>query len=177
MEIDKFGRVIIDTDQAFDLLYKGKIKSLSEIFFVDDELVRQYNTSKKRNADDIPTLQIVPDEGSIEEFDKEKQNTWFMPEEYYDMDIEGYLVNVCPKENYQRLIEELRLFKKYNMMDLLRYLKYLVDVMRENNVVWGVGRGSSVASYTLFLLGIHKIDSIKYKLDMNEFLKENEHGI
>jgi DNA polymerase III alpha subunit len=57
------------------------------------------------------------------------------------------------------------------MFDLLFYLKYLVDTLRENKVVWGVGRGSSVASYVLYLIGIHKIDSIKYDLDITEFLK------
>jgi DNA polymerase III alpha subunit len=56
-------------------------------------------------------------------------------------------------------------------MDLLKYLKYLVDTMRENKIVWGVGRGSSVASYALYLIGVHKVDSIKYQLDINEFLK------
>jgi DNA polymerase III alpha subunit len=48
---------------------------------------------------------------------------------------------------------------------------YLVDVMRENSVVWGVGRGSSVASYVLYLIGVHKIDSVKYNLDFKEFFK------
>jgi DNA polymerase III alpha subunit len=43
--------------------------------------------------------------------------------------------------------------------------------MHQNNVVWGVGRGSSVASYVLYLLGVHKIDSLKYNLDIHEFLK------
>jgi len=50
-------------------------------------------------------------------------------------------------------------------------LKYLVDTLRKNNVIWGVGRGSSVASYVLFLLGVHKIDSLYYNLDIEEFLK------
>ena len=54
---------------------------------------------------------------------------------------------------------------------LLCYLKYLVDTMREHNIVWGVGRGSSVASYCLYLLGVHKINSIKFELDIKEFLK------
>jgi DNA polymerase III alpha subunit len=54
---------------------------------------------------------------------------------------------------------------------LLFYLKYLVDAMRENKIVWGVGRGSSVASYVLYLIGVHRIDSIKYDLDIKEFLK------
>jgi len=57
------------------------------------------------------------------------------------------------------------------MEDLLRYMIYLVDFMREHTIVWGVGRGSSVASYVLYLIGVHKIDSIQYGLDWREFLR------
>ena len=49
---------------------------------------------------------------------------------------------------------------------------YLVDYMRKNKIVWGVGRGSSVASYVLYLIGVNKIDSIKYKLECQEFLRD-----
>ena len=57
------------------------------------------------------------------------------------------------------------------MFMLLKYLKYLVDTMRNNNIVWGVGRGSSVASFVLFLIGVHKINSLYYDLPIEEFLK------
>ena len=57
------------------------------------------------------------------------------------------------------------------MLDLLNYMIYLVDFMRENKIVWGVGRGSSVASYVLYLIGVHKIDSLYYDLDVAEFLR------
>ena len=87
------------------------------------------------------------------------------------LDIEGFLVNVCPKQNYQRLIDELVEFRSRNMLDLLRWLKYFVDTARKNNIVWGVGRGSSVSSYVLYLIGVHKIDPIKYNLDYKEFLR------
>jgi DNA polymerase III alpha subunit len=43
--------------------------------------------------------------------------------------------------------------------------------MRKENIVWGVGRGSSVASYVLYLIGVHKIDSLYYNLDVEEFLR------
>ena len=99
-------------------------------------------------------------------------NHWNIPKEYADMDIEGFLVSVCPKENYERLIKELDLYQKNNMISVLRAMKYVVDTLRANNVVWGVGRGSSVASYVLYLIGVHKIDSIKYKLPIEEFFKE-----
>lgn len=100
---------------------------------------------------------------------------WFIPNEYQHMDIEEFLVNQCPEENYERLIEEINLFKKHDMVDVLKAMKYIVDTLRENNIVWGVGRGSSVSSYCLYLIGIHKIDSIKYNLPITEFFKgEND---
>jgi DNA polymerase III alpha subunit len=67
--------------------------------------------------------------------------------------------------------EELILYQERNLFDLLRFLKYLIDTLKKNKIVWGVGRGSSVASYVLYLLGVHKINSLYYDLDIKEFLK------
>ena len=53
----------------------------------------------------------------------------------------------------------------------VHYLKYLVDTMTQNQVIWGVGRGSSVASYVLYKLEVHRIDSLHYNLDVTEFLR------
>ena len=44
-------------------------------------------------------------------------------------------------------------------------------MLRENNRVWGVGRGSSVSSFCLFLIGVHKINPMLYDLDYKEFLR------
>jgi DNA polymerase III alpha subunit len=63
------------------------------------------------------------------------------------------------------------MYQERDLFDLLRYLKYLVDVMNDNQVIWGVGRGSSVASYVLYKLGVHRIDSLHYDLDPAEFLR------
>jgi DNA polymerase III alpha subunit len=101
---------------------------------------------------------------------------WMIPEEYKNMDIEEFLVNQCPEENYQRLVEELTLYRQKNLIPVLKAIKYVVDTLRKNEVIWGVGRGSSVASYVLFLLGVHKIDSIKYKLPIEEFFKGEQNG-
>ena len=97
---------------------------------------------------------------------------WFIPYEYKTMDIVDWLYQQCPSlEIRERVVEELRLFAKHDMMPVLKTMKYVVDTLRANNVVWGVGRGSSVASYVLFIIGVHKIDSVKYKLPINEFFK------
>jgi DNA polymerase III alpha subunit len=63
------------------------------------------------------------------------------------------------------------MYQERDLFDLLRFLKYLVDTMTEHQVIWGVGRGSSVASYVLYKLGVHRIDSMFYDLDVGEFLR------
>jgi len=129
-----------------------------------DEILQLENTPEliKYNSLDI----------SVEQFDNTNQSNWLMPEKYKIMDIAQYVLEQCNGEaELQRAGEELLLFQERDMFVLLRYLKYLVDTMRENNIVWGVGRGSSVASFVLFLLGIHRINSLYYDLSIDEFLK------
>ena len=99
-------------------------------------------------------------------------NTWHMPDDYKNLDIINHLFDMCEtQEQRNRVLIELNLFKDRGMIIVLQFLKYLVDVCKEHNIVLGVGRGSSVASYCLFLLGVHRVDSIKYQLDITEFLK------
>jgi DNA polymerase III alpha subunit len=95
-----------------------------------------------------------------------------MPEEYKKLDIAAHVLSLCQSENeLQRCGAELLLYQERGLFDLLRYLKYLVDIMIQNQIIWGVGRGSSVASYVLYLLGVHRINSIYYNLDIAEFLR------
>jgi DNA polymerase III alpha subunit len=109
---------------------------------------------------------------TVEEFDRQNQGQWNMPREYIELDIAKWLLDRCNTDaERQRVGEELLLYLDRDMFPLLQYLKYLVDTMRKYNIVWGVGRGSSVSSYVLYLIGIHKIDSIYYGLDIQEFLR------
>jgi DNA polymerase III alpha subunit len=166
MRLDKFRLPVYSSSDILELLYQGRSDVLNSLLVDDDEDVRLYNLNS-----DSP-LQLYQElDMDLKEFDQSLQQNWLMPEEYKKMDIEGFLVDSCPKEHYQRLIEELQEYQQRNMLDLLRWLKYFVDTCRTNNVVWGVGRGSSVASYVLYLIGVHKIDSIKYNLDWREFLR------
>lgn len=100
-------------------------------------------------------------------------NNWFIPQSYKDLDIEKFCLDLCKTQaETARVARELELYNKHNMIMVLRAVKYVVDTLRKNNIVWGVGRGSSVASYVLFLLGVHKINSIKYNIPLEEFFKE-----
>jgi DNA polymerase III alpha subunit len=96
-----------------------------------------------------------------------------MPQQYKDLDIEQWIYDQSAPwdPDHARIKMELAEFHNRNMIDLLRWLKYFVDTCRANNIVWGVGRGSSVASYVLYKLGVHQIDSMFYELDPTEFLR------
>jgi DNA polymerase III alpha subunit len=97
---------------------------------------------------------------------------WFIPNDYFP-NLTEMLYGMCETdEQRNRVSQELELYIKHGMYDVLHVMKYIVDTLRENNIVWGVGRGSSVSSYVLYLIGVHKIDSIKYKLPIEEFFKE-----
>lgn len=97
-----------------------------------------------------------------------------IPQRYKELDVEGFLTSIvedADSSRQARVLEELELFRARNLFPVLQLLIYIVDTMRKHNLVWGVGRGSSVASYCLYLIGVHKIDSVKYNLDIREFLK------
>lgn len=170
MKYDQYGQAYTDSNELCDLLYKDPKLDVTR-FQVEDSL--EYNRSVVELHAELDLLDSYHSiNQTIEEFDRVLQGNWRMPKEYKDMDIAEYVLGLCKADHeLQRVGQELLLFQERDLFDLLRYLKYLVDTLRKNNVVWGVGRGSSVASYVLFLIGVHKIDSLYYNLDIEEFLK------
>lgn len=99
---------------------------------------------------------------------------WNMPDEFKNLNIADYIKVKHPgltQDQLKRVMEELQEFERRDLVDLLRFLCYFVTLLRSNNVIYGVGRGSSIASYVLYLLGVHRIDSYEFNLDIKEFLK------
>ena len=153
---------------------------LCEIYLKDPEAIVKYAMVDKDitfsdylEIDNLPKLDVVQQLNmTVEEYDKQNQDNWYIPESYKNFDIAKWVLEQC-KEDFelQRVGEELLLFQERDLFPLLRYCKYLVDTMKKNNVVWGVGRGSSVASYVLYLIGVHRINSLHYDLSIDEFLK------
>jgi DNA polymerase III alpha subunit len=168
MKTDKYGQLIFNQNDLCELFLQDPTRTISNALV--DSLI-EFNGFL--SIENIPNLTLYQDTNiSLEEFDKTNQSNWNMPKEYYDLDIAKWVLDQCKTEDeLQRAGDELIKFQERNMFVLLQYLKYLVDTMRENNIVWGVGRGSSVASFVLFLIGIHRINSLYYQLDIGEFLK------
>lgn len=165
--------MIYSSDDICDLLMQaydaGKLKSLLVDSTVDLETAAAV-------LENVPSFirydEMAADAISQEDFDHRNQNTWFMPEEYKQLDIAEHVLNLCHTDaELQRCGQELMMFQERNLFNLLRYLKYLVDLMTQHRLIWGVGRGSSVASFVLYKLGVHKINSLYYDLDPAEFLR------
>jgi len=175
MKLNRFSELIFDTDDIVNGLYSGKIKKLSELNISNRNLIKQFNQNVEKNADNIDLIsEYIEPLLTVEEFDHKNQSLWLIPNNYYPNLID-YLYSQCDTEEKRNRVDlELNLFSQHNMIDILHVLKYLVDFMRSNNIVWGLGRGSSVASYCLFLIGVHKVDSLKYQLDIHEFLKGDQ---
>jgi DNA polymerase III alpha subunit len=173
MNSNQYGELIYSEDDLCDIVMSGRpINNLAEVT-VDSTVDLEKLLGCAVDAPSIKTWRSAQESQlTVEEFDQQRQQQWFMPEEYRQLDIAEYTLGLCTTpEQLQRVGEELLLYQDRGLFDLLRYLKYLVDTMKLHRVVWGVGRGSSVASYVLYLLEVHKIDSMFYDLDPREFLR------
>jgi len=174
MNYDKFGQAYTTEDDLCDLLYCDPDLDLTRFQVAGPGV---YNKSVHTTYAGFPELRpYVPidykEDVPVELFDWSQQQRWRMPEQYAQLDIAEWVLAQCKTEpELQRVAQELLLFQERDLFNLLRWLKYFVDTMRANNIVWGVGRGSSVASYVLYLIGVHRINSLYYDLDIEEFLK------
>lgn len=143
--------------QGIELLYRGE--SITNVPFQD---VEQFN--KFAEELDLPSITDVAN----------WSKDFNIPQHYKDLDVEKFVYSKLEQgdpDQIGRVEMELELYKARNLLPMLQLVIYIVDTLRKHNLVWGVGRGSSVASYVLFLLGVHKVDSHKYMLNIREFLK------
>ena len=169
---NKFGEQIYTESDIVDLLMSGTKPTELNRMFVDNT-VNIENISQL--VDEFPTWiphTFTDDSKSIVDWDAANQTNWHMPAEYKALDIAEHVLGLCTTEaELQRVGSELLMYQERGLIDLLRYLKYLVDTMTENRIIWGVGRRSSVASYVLYKLRVHRVDSMYYELDIEEFLR------
>lgn len=160
-QVDETGVVIFDESGLIDLMANKKISP--EIVVQRNYETEQFNTMLKKMGHDEISFYDGPVALNTE---------WFTPEPFKSMDIEEFVFKLSKSaEEDARVAHELSLFNERNLYPLLRHLIFLVHFFRENDIFWGVGRGSSVNSHVLFLIGIHRINSLRYGLPIEEFLK------
>lgn len=147
----------VDENTGIEMLYRNR--DITKVP-VSKGVVEQFNSF----CTELELHDLITEQDYSKEFN--------IPERFKNIDVEEFLLALAvDRISRERVEAELAEFKTRNLYPVLQLMIYIVDTMRKHNVVWGVGRGSSVASYCLYLIGVHKIDSIKYNLDIREFLK------
>lgn len=164
--IDQFGRAVVDANGLFELWFSGELNN--DVAVVPDEEVQRYNEQCIQHGKDEflikPPGEPIPNEHRLAH--------WTIPEQYHSIDVREWCMGRCAREEERARVEhEMNLYRERDMEPILRSLIYVVDALRANKVLWGIGRGSSVASYVLFLIGIHRIDSIRFELEVEDFLR------
>jgi DNA polymerase III alpha subunit len=180
--MSQFKTVLADYTLWFDGVVEIAPEKLEELFLkgVDPSKI----SVSRMNTEIVKYNRLARDKIVVkDEIDADKISFyWAIPEEYKNINILDFVwkvyddrcqripstLNTATKE---RVTRELREYESRGLLDVLKVLIYTVDMFKKNNVVWGVGRGSSCASYILFLLEVHSVDSIKYEIPLEEFFK------
>jgi DNA polymerase III alpha subunit len=160
------GTVILSEQGLFELIYQElPIDELTTEKTSDTQL---YNETIKLLDSDFKQL-ILTDKELYEDYLWDQD--WPTPDEYKSIDLKKHLIDKCSTaEEIQRIEEEWILYEKNALIPMLYHLLFLIDNWRSQNVVWGVGRGSSVGSFILYKLGLNRINPLEYDLSIQDFL-------
>lgn len=170
-KIDDYGNIIYKEEGIIDRIMSGL--SVDNLVMDNEKEVHNNNQYQELYDESIEILSTYSSpQLSIEDFDKNNQSDMFIPKEYININLYSYLKNKCKnQEEIKRIDYEYKLIVSRNMVSFFKCMIFLVDNFRKHDIIWGVGRGSSVSSFSLYLIGIHKINSILYDLDPHEFFK------
>jgi DNA polymerase III alpha subunit len=170
VKINEYGDCVYTEDDLLELIYHDPDLDITKLYIDSTE---RYNSALKDLGLDLPEIQSEPKNHiGINEFDRANTEQWYMPAQYETIDVREWLLEKCGSDQEKQRVEaEMQLFESKGFTKVLQFLIYFVDTLRANNVVWGVGRGSSVSSFCLFLIGVHKINPLIYNLDYREFLR------
>lgn len=171
MKINMYGQAILSSHNLRELLLQGK--NIGHLNVVSDEEIELFEKYQSELLPERVTFLGAPEEElTFDEFHQKCAQEWIFPIIYQQLDVKTWLLDKCKtQQEIDRVHEEYKLYDERDLIMLLRLFIFLVDYMRKNKFVWGVGRGSSVSSYVLYLIGVHRVDSLKYGFDIKDYLK------
>jgi len=171
VKVNMYGQAILSSDNLRDLLLQGKnISHLNVVFDEEIELFQKYQSELLHET--ITFLDAPEEKLTFDEFHQKCADEWVFPDIYQQINVHKWLLDKCKtQEEIDRVNEEYVLYEERDLIMLLRLFIYLIDYMRKNNFLWGVGRGSAVSSFCLYLIGVHRVNSIKYGLSIKDYLK------
>lgn len=161
------GDTSVSPDKLVSMLLRGVDVSSLHVLEITPE-VEQYNRLAEHRI-------TVKDQIRPLSFD------WKFNKAYQLIDVEDFVYEALQHEikgmtkeqktqRVERTVKELALYRKQSLITVLKLMIFIIDTFEQQGIVWGVGRGSSVSSYVLFLIGVHDVDSVEYDLPIEDFL-------
>ena len=171
VKVNMYGQAILSSDNLRELLLQGK--NIGHLNVIKDEEIELFEEYQSTLLSETITFLDAPEEKlTFDEFHQQCADEWVFPVVYQQIDVHRWLIDKCKtQQEIDRVNEEYVLYKDRDLVMLLRLFIFLVDYMRKNKFIWGVGRGSSVSSYILYLIGVLRVDSLKYGFDIKDYLK------
>lgn len=159
---DAHGVCWLSEQGVIELAYQGKLHD--SLFEWQDAQVKAQYVHMCESQDNWPFQ--IPDVSQVQD------RTWFTPPEYQTLDLTAYVKARCQNaEQHARAEYELKLIDHLGVHHIFKHLIYLIDTWRSRNLVWGIGRGSSVSCFILYVIGLNRINPMDYDLDPEEFFK------
>lgn len=168
--IDEYGKVYFKVSDLYELILKDT--DVSELLVEPSpEYEKLVEVSQLLDNEEIVPPVYEKSNLSLDEEMAKYRESWNVPNRYKTLDLKTWLLAQCEtREQQARVVDELVVYERYDLLPMLRSLVFLIETLRKHKVLWGIGRGSSVSSYVLYLIGVHRVDSLKYNLDFSEFL-------
>lgn len=167
------GSIQVTPDKVIDFTFKLAARSKVDCLYVTEITpeIKKFNSLGEHRLTVKQTIDssIFPPE-------------WILPDRYKYLNLDEYLFGLVDKiekdslydKRVERLSHEIWLFKDQKLDDILKVLIYVIDIMIEKNIIWGVGRGSSCSSYLLYLLGLHEVDPVQYGIEITDFIRQEK---
>jgi len=166
-----------NTEEQMDIYLRTNEQMLHEYYEYEHNLIIPENIFAE-SCDN--TIKIAD---SIEPFSLNKVQDLDVVKEYFDGDTNEILLTECknglmkikdkiddPKKYVEVLKKEYEVIKEKNFAPYFLALKKTLSEFEKRDVWTGVGRGSSSSFLINYLLGITKVDPIKYGLMSERFL-------
>lgn len=171
IKTNMYGQAILSSKNLQDLLLQGK--NISHLNVLPDSDIGLFNKFQAELLPETITFLGEPPETlTFDEFHQKCADEWIFPVIYQTLDVHKWLLDKCKtEEEISRVNTEYALYEERDLIILLRLFIFLVDYMRKNKFIWGVGRGSSVSSYILYLIGVHRVNSLAYNFPISDYLK------
>ena len=176
LQISKGAEFSIDDN--FDLTYKT-YNELTEMFRIQDSLSKDIYLQAIENtnmmADSVEPLELDKSiKYPIIYGEKDEEIMWQTLRRKYKEKVDNNIIDASKSKEYgEKIKEEMRVFKKVNMIGFMLFMSELMTWCREQKIAIGFGRGSVSGSEVAYISDITDVDPVVWHTIFSRFCNES----